>query len=129
VAEETKQSRRVIRKAETMREQVEKSATDQPRRLGGVRRVAGAPFRASGRGLAVAGRKANAVKPLRILGFIIVPPYFRNSWRELRQVTWPTGRESRQLTLAVVIFAIVFGVMIAIVDYGLDKLFKQVLLK
>jgi preprotein translocase SecE subunit len=69
------------------------------------------------------------LKPVHIVGLILVPPYFRNSWRELRQVTWPSRKETRQLTSAVLIFAIIFGVLIAITDYGLDKLFKKVILK
>jgi preprotein translocase SecE subunit len=44
-------------------------------------------------------------------------------------VTWPTWRESRRLTGAVILFSVIFGGLIAIVDYGLDKLFKQLLLK
>jgi preprotein translocase SecE subunit len=47
---------------------------------------------------------------------------------ELRQVTWPDRKQSRQLTLAVVMFATVFGIVVAILDYGLDKAFKKVFL-
>ena len=128
MAEEQKQPRR-IRKVETVREKVEKTATEQPSRFGKVKRGAARPLRATGRGIGKVGRKANKVKPLRILGFIIVPPYIRNSWRELRQVTWPTARESRRLTLAVIIFATIFGALITVLDIGLDKIFKEVLLK
>lgn len=59
----------------------------------------------------------------------LVPRYFVNSWRELRLVQWPNRRETRRLTLAVFIFAIVFGAMVAGVDKGLDELFKKVILK
>jgi preprotein translocase SecE subunit len=68
-------------------------------------------------------------KPLRIIGKIIVPPYIRKSWQELKLVTWPDLKTSRQLTFAVLVFAIVFGAAIAGVDYGLDKVFKTILLK
>lgn len=67
--------------------------------------------------------------PLRLIGKILLPPYLRNSWKELRLVKWPTLKESRQLTYAVIIFAVIFGAAIAAVDFGLDKLFKQILLK
>lgn len=93
--------------------------------MANTKRQAGAPFRAAGR----AGKKLGKFKPFRILGFILVPPYFRNSWKELRQVTWPTFRVSLRLSFAVIVFAIVFGCLVALLDYGLDKLFKQVLLK
>ncbi|HSX30664.1 MAG TPA: preprotein translocase subunit SecE [Candidatus Saccharimonadales bacterium] len=69
------------------------------------------------------------LKPLRFLGRILGLRYIYSSWQELRLVTWPTQREGRRLTSAVIIFAVVFGALIAVVDYGLDKLFKQLLLK
>ena len=128
VAEEevTKKKRRLV-KSGTVREVAAKQeeAAGKPRRLRRTRRVASAPFRAIAWFFRLLGR----FKPFRIIGYILVPPYFRNSWRELRKVTWPTLKQSRQLTMAVTLFAVIFGVLIAGVDYGLDKLFKQVLLK
>lgn len=64
------------------------------------------------------------LRPLRWL----MPVYFVNSWRELRQVSWPNRRETWRLTLAVFIFAIVFGLAVAGVDWVLDQLFKKVIL-
>lgn len=64
----------------------------------------------------------------RIIGKVI-PPYFKNAWAELRQTTWPNGRETRRLTLAVFIFALVFGLLIAGVDKVLDQIFKYTVLK
>jgi preprotein translocase SecE subunit len=66
---------------------------------------------------------------LRLLGKVLFPAYLRNSWQELRLVTWPNWKQSRQLTSAVLIFAIIFGAVIALVDYGLDKVFRSILLK
>lgn len=57
-----------------------------------------------------------------------IPSYFRNSWRELKQVTWPGRRETIKLTFAVVVFALVFAALIGFVDLGLDKIFKRILL-
>ncbi len=71
--------------------------------------------------------KSTAAKPLSKIGRIIVPKYFRNSWRELKEVTWPNARQTTKLTFAVVVFATIFGALIAIVDYGLDKLFRTLL--
>ena len=123
---EANQPRR-IRKIDTVREKVEKTtaASEKPRRLNRTRRAAGSPFRVLGLGFRELGR----FKPFHILGLILVPRYFRNSWKELRQVTWTSRRDTRRLTLAVIMFATVFGVMVALVDFGLDKAFKQVLLK
>lgn len=107
--------------SETVRERAAKAqiAAGEPAKPRKVRGVFGkilTPFRVIGRGLGWIGK-------------FIIPSYFRNSWRELRLVTWPNRKQSQQLTLAVIIFAIIFGVLVAGVDYGLDKLFKQVLLK
>src|SRR3989344_2304916 len=66
------------------------------------------------------------VKPFRFLRFI-VPPYFRNSWRELKQVSWPSKKQTWQLTVAVFIFALGFAAFITILDWGLDKVFKRIL--
>lgn len=59
----------------------------------------------------------------------IIPPYFRNSYRELKLVTWPGWKLSRQLTVAVIIFAVIFAVLIGLVDWGLDHAFKTLFLK
>lgn len=125
--EPTKTKRRIVKKAETVREKAEKAAEDdkQPRRLQATKRRAGAPFRAVGRG----GQRLGKYKPFRILGFIIVPPYFRNSWKELKQVTWPSFRLSIRLMFAVLVFSVIFGCLVALLDYGLEKVFKEVLLK
>ncbi len=82
--------------------------------------------------LAALGRqigKLNRFKLFRIIGYIFVPPYIRGSWRELRQVTWPSRRQAWSLTYAVIIFSIVFGVLVFAVDLGLDKLFKEIIIK
>lgn len=124
-----KPKNRIVKKAETVREIAEKSSQNSVQKEPGVIRLTlryiGTPFRWVGRGLAKIGHK----QPFKFIGHVLWPAYFRNSWKELRQVTWPNRRESTQLTTAVIIFATIFGVMIALVDYGLDKLFKQVLLK
>jgi preprotein translocase SecE subunit len=127
VAEEPKTPRTVKpAKGETVRDKVEKTAreieakkSDKPRRLRVTTQKATAPLRPIGRFL------VKLAKPLRY----IIPPYFRNSWRELKLVTWPNRRETFRLTGAVIAFSIVFGGVVAAVDYGLDKLFREVLLK
>lgn len=71
-------------------------------------------------------------KPFRVIGKIlafIAPKYFINSWREVRQVAWPNRRDTWRLTLAVFVFAAVFGALAAGVDKGLDEVFKKLVLK
>lgn len=66
---------------------------------------------------------------IRFFGIILGFRFIRNSWRELKEVTWPGRREGLRLTSAVIVFSVVFSIILASVDYGLDKLFKQLLLK
>jgi preprotein translocase SecE subunit len=71
-------------------------------------------------------------KPIRAIGRflkkVLLINYFISAWREVRQVSWPNRKETINLTFAVFIFAISFGIFIAIIDFGLDKLFREVLL-
>lgn len=119
--------RRVIRKVETVREKAAKQTSKEPSKKGVLRLTLsyiGVPFRFIGKQIAKLGR----FKVFRIIGYIFVPPYFRNSWKELRKVTWPNNKETFRLTFAVLMFSIVFGAMVTAADYGLDKLFKRIIL-
>lgn len=119
--------RRVIRKVETVREKAAKQSGDKPVKKGVLRLTLGyigAPFRFIGRQIAKLGR----FKVFRIIGYILVPPYFRNSWKELRKVTWPSSKDTFRLTFAVLMFSIVFGLFVTAADFGLDKLFKRIIL-
>ena len=130
--------RRLVKNPETFRERAIKAAetSDKPTRQ---RRLVSAGSRAVTpvtRPVGAASRKLFNRQPfkfigriLHFVGLIIFPKYLRRSWTELRQVEWPNWRQSRQLTTAVLIFAIIFGASIALVDWGLDKVFKQLLLK
>ena len=94
-------------------------------------RTKSAPKPAKKRRIRAAGKAA--VKPLRVFRFLgvfrfLVPKYFRNSWLELKQVTWPSRKETWQLTFAVFTFAVIFGLLVGVTDYGLDKIFKRILL-
>jgi preprotein translocase SecE subunit len=125
---------RIRKSAPTVRERVEaartKNETEQP---GRARRTLGkisSPFKK----LRLKDRRVFRYlgvpfRPLKKVLRWLVPRYFINSWRELRQVYWPNRRETWRLTLAVFIFAIVFGALVAGVDKGLDEVFKKVVLK
>ncbi len=130
MAEEPNQKKRRVKNPETFRERAAKATevSEQPKRRTSLKRVAAQivkPIRPLGRTIT----KPLRTKPVRLVGKIIFPAYFRNSWRELKLVTWPSWSESRRLTTAVLIFAVIFGVVIAGVDWGLDKLFRNILLK
>jgi preprotein translocase SecE subunit len=54
--------------------------------------------------------------------------YVAGSWKELRQVFWPTRRATWGLTLAVILFTLFFTVLIIGLDTAFQELFKRILL-
>lgn len=58
----------------------------------------------------------------------LIPAYFRNSWREVKKVKWPTRRESIKLTFVVIIFTAFFTVLTAVVDAGFSTLVERIIL-
>jgi len=55
--------------------------------------------------------------------------YFVSSFKELRKVEWPDRKTSWKLTLTVILFSTVFAVLTTSLDYGFEKLAKQIFLK
>lgn len=55
--------------------------------------------------------------------------YLRGVRAEFRKVTWPKRREAWRLTLAVMIFSVVFAAFVTIVDYGISTVFEKVIIK
>lgn len=55
--------------------------------------------------------------------------YLRAVRQEFKRVVWPSRKETWRLTLAVVIFSVVFAGFITLVDYGLNQLFEKVIIK
>lgn len=129
MAKESKDKAR-IRKTETMRDKAEKAETHKakPRRLSKTTSAVKKPISKAGE---VVTKEYYLITPSEtgIRGFLtkrrrFIPKYFRDSFKELKLVTWPNRKETWNLMWAVFIFAIVFGLIITIVDYGLEKLFK-----
>lgn len=130
--------KRQLKKVETVRERAERSGNDQPksRRVSATASKASRPLRTVGRAIAKVLRPfAFVLKPFktrparfvgRILAAIVFLKFFRASWQEVRQVQWPDLRTTMRLTVAVFVFSILFGTLIAITDYGLDKIFRKV---
>ncbi|MCL2280418.1 preprotein translocase subunit SecE [Candidatus Saccharibacteria bacterium] len=54
--------------------------------------------------------------------------YFRDSWRELRQVRWTNRRATWGLTLAVLAFCIFFAVLIMLSDWLFNWVMREVIL-
>ena len=125
-----------VRKVETVRERNANVAQKAEAKAGKVkkrpvRRVAKAVARPLKPLKVVA--KPFKIRPVRFVGRwvgrILLPRYFRNAYKELRQVTWPSRRETWKLTFAVLIFATVFGFLVAITDLGLDKIIRRIVLR
>jgi preprotein translocase SecE subunit len=133
-SKDSPKSTRKVKNPETFRERAIKASgqNDQPKRSSRIKSAAGKPIRPVVSLVKRAGRNKvvrTAAVPLRFIGRFLFPKYFRESYRELRLVEWPNRKTSRDLTFAVLIFAFIFAVIVSIIDYGLDKLFKEVLLK
>ncbi len=47
---------------------------------------------------------------------------FKNMWRELKKVTWPTRKDLLNYTLIVLAFMVFMGVVIGLLDMGSSKL-------
>ena len=62
--------------------------------------------------------KTNAVAKADRKGIARVTGYFADVRSEMRQVTWPSGPELRNYSVAVIAMLIVFGVLIWAVDTG-----------
>jgi preprotein translocase SecE subunit len=126
---------RIRKSAPTVRENIEAAKQEQEASVepGRIKKTA-AKVTAPARKLRLRDRKvikalAWVFRPVRRVLRWLVPSYLVNSWRELRKVVWPGRLETWRLTLAVFIFAIVFGALVAGVDKVLDEIFKKLVLK
>ncbi len=130
MASEPKASKRLLKQPETVRQRAENTTAAKPKKRR-VRKTAGAFGKlASKLGFIL---KPFRIRPIRfvlvLIGRILFPRFFRNAFREVRLVEWPKRKETAKLTFAVVVFAVIFSFVISITDYGLDKVFRKVLLK
>ncbi len=126
-----------VRKTETVRERNQKAvakaeakASKQPRRR--IRKTASNIAKPLSKPVKIVTWPFRT-KPARfigrIIGRILWPKYFRNSWREIKQVTWPSRRDTWKLTFAVLVFALAFGVAAAGVDYVLNEVIKRIVFR
>ena len=74
--------------------------------------------------------KSQSKKPVFILfrPVVALGRYFRDSWRELRQVRWTNRRATWALTLAVILFSLFFAVFIMVFDWLFNYLIQEVIL-
>lgn len=53
--------------------------------------------------------------------------YVEASKGELRKVTWPTAKETRKTTIAVLGFVTIMAIILGLIDLGLSSLVKAIL--
>jgi preprotein translocase SecE subunit len=136
VAENTKKTKKSktsnSKPKTTMRESAAKSRAkaSKPKRVRKAAETAAKPVGAFGRALKneyhIFSRQGEGnffTKSRRI-----TPGYFRDSARELKNVTWPGRSETWRLVFAVFLFAILMGTAISVLDFGLEKLLREVIL-
>ncbi len=131
---ENKSDSKSLRNKQTVRERTQTSANAKPRRLrGGAGKIRGGAQKAASFGrreyhLPLPDNKAGRLLKKRVK-IRFVPKFIRDAWAEIRLVIWPGRRETTRLTFAVLVFSIIFGASVALLDVGLDRLFKEVIIK
>ena len=50
--------------------------------------------------------------------------YFRETWFELKKVSWPTRQEALNLTFVVVVVAAFMAMVLSIMDWAFSSLFS-----
>lgn len=79
------------------------------------------PVRSESKAAPVSAKKSEGFANSALVRFV------RESYRELRyKVTWPTGIEVRNMTIAVLALSLAVGLLLGLVDVGLFQLFKFV---
>lgn len=138
VTQDISKKRRLRTNTETVRERSQRLGTEQQKSIESAESDSllrlfwngfTLPARLIWRQLSKLGRFRVVGIPARFIGRILLPKYIRNSWRELRLVTWPDRPTSIKLTYAVIVFSVIFGIIVALVDWVLGKVFKELILQ
>lgn len=126
--------KRQLKKVETVRERSERGEQPKKRHVKATAGKLARPIHALGRLIAKIAKPFAFVlipfktRPVRFIGRVLASvlllKYVRESWTELRQVSWPNARETYRLTVAVIIFSVIFALIVTVIDYGLEKVFK-----
>ncbi len=53
--------------------------------------------------------------------------FFRETWAELRKVTWPSPQDTRKLTIVVVVVSSAVGALLGLVDWLFSVIISQVI--
>jgi preprotein translocase SecE subunit len=73
--------------------------------------------------------KENGGKKVFILfrPFVAFGRYLRDSWREIRQVRWPTRKATWKMVLAVLVYTALFVIFITLLDMFFSWLFSLII--
>ena len=78
-------------------------------------------------------QKAKSDKKSDKKPFILIRPlvyffrYLRNSWREIRQVRWPSRKATWKLFFAILIYTLLFGAIIMLLDVFFTWIFNLII--
>ncbi|HUC79133.1 MAG TPA: preprotein translocase subunit SecE [Candidatus Saccharimonadales bacterium] len=72
--------------------------------------------------------KTNSKKLFRLLKIFGIFGFLISPFREIKLVTWPDWKTTLRLTFAVVCFSVIFGVMVSLLDWVFEIIFKKVFL-
>lgn len=127
-----KDSKKELKKAVSMRESAAKSRekASKPKR---VRKAASAASKPLSKTAEVATKQRHVLPKSGSDSFwhrerSLSPKWLSNAWAELRQVTWPSRKETWRLVLAVFIFSALLSLFIALLDNALETIFRNVFL-
>ena len=126
---------RIRKEPETVREKAQKETAKKatPKKFHKVKTTIKKPFNKAAQ---IGAKEYHPIKVpdkkgLRHLNKRVrfVPKFVRESWAELKLVTWPSKSEALQKTLAVFMFAIFFTILVQILDLIFSKVIKEIILK
>lgn len=73
--------------------------------------------------------KSNGKKTfILFVPFVAFGRYVRDSWRELRQVQWPSRSATWKMTLAIIVFCLLVGVLVVVFDWVSQWIIQEVVL-
>ncbi|HPC31140.1 MAG TPA: preprotein translocase subunit SecE [Candidatus Paceibacterota bacterium] len=56
-----------------------------------------------------------------------IKQYFKSSYKELKQVNWPTKKEVAKYTMEVLVLAFLVALVLGLIDYGLMQLMRELI--
>ena len=74
-------------------------------------------------------RRSNGKKTfILFVPFVAFGRYVRDSWRELRQVQWPSRSATWKMTLAIIVCCLLVGVLVVVFDWVSQWIIQEVVL-